>query len=439
MSTNYISQITATNGTTYDISSGMTSRIFRATCSTAAATAAKVATLDDSTGYSLAAGVCVAVTFTYGNSAATPTLNVNSGGAKTIVYPSAVATNVTTTSGSRNSVWGAYETVLFTYNGTYWIMGKSSLAASHIWNGTGLDSIIENHSSNTASGNYSHAEGGFTQATGNYSHAEGYGDEARVTAGGFASHAEGCDTTASGTTSHAEGYYTTASGENSHAEGESTVAYGVGSHAEGNVTQANGIYSHAGGEYTVAQGKSQMAIGTYNILDSATTTTHPNADSSYRNYAFIIGNGTSEARSNALTVDWNGKLTVEGHNSPIGTIVENSGDTSKSLGASTTVNLISISLPPGVWIVMGSAAIGSASGNKNTSLAIGNTSTALNANLPSGNSRIDYFRSTTGSYILSVTSIVTNTDTTNKTCYLNVSTSVATTSSSYHMKAVRIA
>ena len=93
MSTNYIDQITDTAGTTHDISEGDSTRIFRATCSTAAGTTAKVATLQTSSrNFSLATGVRVAVTFTYGNSATTPTLNVNSSGAKTI----AVATSATT-------------------------------------------------------------------------------------------------------------------------------------------------------------------------------------------------------------------------------------------------------------------------------------------------------------------------------------------------------
>lgn len=123
MSTNYINKITDTAGTTHDIAEGVDTRIFRATCPTAAATAAKVATLDDATGFTLAAGVRVAVTFTYGNSAATPTLNVNSSGAKTIATPTS-ATSYTTGSGTVYNTWGAYETVVFTYNGTYWI--KSS-------------------------------------------------------------------------------------------------------------------------------------------------------------------------------------------------------------------------------------------------------------------------------------------------------------------------
>lgn len=95
------------------------SKLYTATCPTAAATTAKVATLDDSTGFSLAAGVRVAVTFTYGNTATTPTLNVSSSGAKTIAIPSS-ATAFTTGSGTTYNTWGAYETVIFTYTGTYW-------------------------------------------------------------------------------------------------------------------------------------------------------------------------------------------------------------------------------------------------------------------------------------------------------------------------------
>lgn len=125
MSTNYINKITDTAGTTHDIAEGVDTRIFRATCPTAAATAAKVATLDDATGFTLAAGVRVAVTFTYANSATTPTLNVNSSGAKTIATPSSTSANLTG-SGTVYNTWGAYETVIFTYNGTLWIKESSA-------------------------------------------------------------------------------------------------------------------------------------------------------------------------------------------------------------------------------------------------------------------------------------------------------------------------
>lgn len=53
------------------------------------------------------------------------------------------------------------------------------------------------------------------------------------------------------------------------------------------------------GIYLLTNGDFQTAIGKYNISDSNST------------YAFIIGNGTaSNARSNALTVDWSGNVDI---------------------------------------------------------------------------------------------------------------------------------
>lgn len=139
MSTNYIDQITDTAGTTHDISEGDSTRIFRATCSTAAGTTAKVATLQTSSrNFSLATGVRVAVTFTYGNSATTPTLNVNSTGAKTIAIATST-TAKTTGNGTTYNTWGPYETVLFTYDGTYWVNGGSSRAIYNAYNNIGED------------------------------------------------------------------------------------------------------------------------------------------------------------------------------------------------------------------------------------------------------------------------------------------------------------
>lgn len=155
----------------------------------------------------------------------------------------------------------------------------------------------------TASGYGSHAEGAFAIASGFTSHAEGL----RTTAGGAYSHAEGIRTTASGAYSHAEGSETIASGFGAHAEGQNTTASGERSHTEGENTVAEGHYSHAGGNYTIANAKSQMVIGEYNEAD---TTTNVGLRGSY---AFIIGNGTAEdARSNALTVDWNGNVNQAG-------------------------------------------------------------------------------------------------------------------------------
>lgn len=53
------------------------------------------------------------------------------------------------------------------------------------------------------------------------------------------------------------------------------------------------------GQETTAESGNQFAIGKYNVADSADA------------YAFIIGNGTADnARSDALTVDWNGDVRL---------------------------------------------------------------------------------------------------------------------------------
>ena len=112
--------------------------------------------------------------------------------------------------------------------------------------------------------------------------------------------AEGKETKASGNFSHAEGFNTTASAAYSHAEGRGTIASGSVSHAEGTDTVASGIRSHAGGYGTIAKGENQTAIGKYNLEDAS------------NKYAFIIGNGTSSTRKNALTVDWSGNVESDG-------------------------------------------------------------------------------------------------------------------------------
>lgn len=81
------------------------------TCSTAAATAAKAVTLS---GFSLFTGATVQVKFTNANSAANPTLNVNSTGAKTI---RAYNANLSASSAYN---WVAGAVVTFVYDGTYW-------------------------------------------------------------------------------------------------------------------------------------------------------------------------------------------------------------------------------------------------------------------------------------------------------------------------------
>ena len=148
-----------------------------------------------------------------------------------------------------------------------------------------------NYSGNTASADYTHAEGYGTKASALYSHAEGQ----NTTASGECSHAEGYSSEASGEDSHAEGWNTTAGGVASHAEGWNTIARGSNSHTEGTFSVAKSADSHAEGYYTIANSKYQHVQGKYNIEDAEDK------------YAHIVGNGSSDSeRSNAHTLDWNG-------------------------------------------------------------------------------------------------------------------------------------
>lgn len=176
------------------------------------------------------------------------------------------------------------------------VVGDYSFAEGSNGQATGTASHTEGNST-TASGDGSHAEGSSTQASGNNSHAEGE----YTTASGNASHAEGYYTTASAILgSHAEGNLAKASGNASHAEGYHTTASGNASHAEGNFSVASGSRSHAEGEETIASSHDQHVQGKYNIEDTANT------------YADIIGNGSSDTRSNAYTLDWNGNAWYAG-------------------------------------------------------------------------------------------------------------------------------
>lgn len=84
-----------------------------ASCSTAAATAAKTASITTGT-FALETGATVYVKFTYTNTASTPTLNINSTGAKNIRYR---GSNLT---GTLVDLLYAGEVIGFVYDGSYW-------------------------------------------------------------------------------------------------------------------------------------------------------------------------------------------------------------------------------------------------------------------------------------------------------------------------------
>ena len=89
--------------------------VFYGTCGTAAGTAAKVVTCPSFTAADLTAGTALYVDFTYANSVASPTLNVNSTGAKDIMRY-----GTTRPSTSAASSWNAGSIVCMVYDGTYW-------------------------------------------------------------------------------------------------------------------------------------------------------------------------------------------------------------------------------------------------------------------------------------------------------------------------------
>ena len=84
-----------------------------ATCDTAAATAAKVATITPGSNFSLETGARVAVKFANANTAGSPTLNVNNTGAKPIYFKNVAL--------SSSNYWSAGQIIDFIYDGTNWV------------------------------------------------------------------------------------------------------------------------------------------------------------------------------------------------------------------------------------------------------------------------------------------------------------------------------
>ncbi len=217
-----------------------------------------------------------------------------------------------------------------------------------------------------AIGGSSVVEGFYNIASGYCSHAEGNMTKALTDC----SHAEGLNTIAKGARSHAEGEQTYATGASSHSEGTITEASGEEAHAEGYGSKAIGNESHAQNEETIAQGKSQTAIGKYNAA-SGTYNSYVNTD-----YAFIIGNGTSDsARSNALTVNWKGDVVASGD---IIGAVSKTTITSFSSGWTTydTDSTVTLRKRGGVVTLSG--------GLKNTSAVTLNTSLTTVFTIPTG-------------------------------------------------------
>lgn len=111
------------------------------TCVTAGSVAAKVVSCSE---FSLTEGATVLVKFSYENSASSPTLNVNSTGAKSIYYKGS-------TLSSSLYYWGDGNIVEFYYDGTYWnlisiqsdpnILATITLGSSAVFNGSATSAV----------------------------------------------------------------------------------------------------------------------------------------------------------------------------------------------------------------------------------------------------------------------------------------------------------
>ena len=151
--------------------------------------------------------------------------------------------------------------------------------------------VVGNTSSNSASGNYSLAQGNGTTASNRSAHAEGAG----TAASGPDSHAEGNGCYADGSASHAEGLQTTAAGSYAHSEGDNTYAQGNASHAEGYGTRTDG--------------RAQHVFGEYNEYDENET----DRKTQRGDFVEMVGCGSSSLnRSNARTLDWDGNEKLKG-------------------------------------------------------------------------------------------------------------------------------
>lgn len=292
----------------------------------------------------------------------------------------------------------------------------------------------------TASGSFSHAEGSGTQATGVRSHAEGlvciasedsaHAEGSSTTASQISAHAEGDHTTASGPMSHAEGYHTIASNSGAHTEGSNTIASEAYAHAEGEYTRAQARNAHSQNCYTVATEDNQTVIGKYNKVtrNGSGTTNDPYVYTNAGNYAFIIGNGTGDEtanRSNALTVDWNGGITISNHSSPIGSQVNGTKVDTSSTAIPDSINVTTgngtsiaqLILPAGTWIVYGQARFAS---NSTGYRRMGLSTTKNNASLD-----ITFGASSSGATQISNTRVLSPSSQT--TYYLNVTHNGGTT------------
>lgn len=185
-------------------------------------------------------------------------------------------------------------------------------------------------------GRFSIAIGNSNDATGDVSIAAG---EGAASSGSYSSVIGGQQNTASSS------YATTLGGFNNVASGQYSLAFGnnntsIGSYsiAGGRGSASSGFFSIAVGDSAIASDSGEVAIGdhvstggyanfvigSYNVI--------PTGPSQFK--SFIIGNGTSDSRSNALSVDYSGNI-VAGNTVTLGTHTTGEENGIRLLGGGT--------------------------------------------------------------------------------------------------------
>lgn len=182
------------------------------------------------------------------------------------------------------------------------IVNQKDLFSLPIIRGTGENSALGGSNNCVASGIGSFAFGYDAQALNNYSFAVNRGIASGSNSIAMGGKLSGfSQTTANGTASVAIGQSTQSLGQYSISIGSANTASGSMAVAIGNLNEVSGDYAVSMGYRTKASSANQYVFGKDNIEDTN------------RTYLFILGNGTSaSAKSNAMTVDWNGNITLTG-------------------------------------------------------------------------------------------------------------------------------
>jgi hypothetical protein len=118
-----------------------------------------------------------------------------------------------------------------------------------------------------------------------------------------------------GAYSFAGGTQNIASGEASSVFGVENVVSGMGSASFGTQNTVTGNYGLASGQGNVVTGDKATALGDHLLAYTSHQTVlgHYNVGDENDEYALIVGNGSADdARSNALTVDWDGNVQAAG-------------------------------------------------------------------------------------------------------------------------------